>query len=182
NKVAIVARRTSDPIGGPSRETVAAARAQDEAELAWTSDDGRNVRAVVGASNVIVARTTAAGLGPLLAAAARLELAVGDVVCSGEVASAHLPLLNVPDWARCAREIDRLTGGAVTLEGPYAIVSVVGYGLTGVSGALGKALAVLDGAGAAPVLLSAGPLRISATIEASKLADAERALHAAFVG
>lgn len=182
NKVAIVARRTSDPIGGPSRETVAAAHAHDESELAWTSDDGRNVRAIVGAADVIVARTRAGGLGPLLAATTQLELAVGDVVCAGDVASVHVPLLNVPDWSRCAREIDRLTGGAVALEGPYAIVSVVGYGLTGASGALGKALAVLDGAGAPPVLLSAGPLRISATIEPSKLADAERALHAAFVG
>ncbi|MBX3209488.1 MAG: aspartate kinase [Labilithrix sp.] len=181
NKVAIVARRTSDPIGGPSRETVARHH-EDDGALAGTTDEGRNVRAIVGASNVILARTAAASLGAVLGAMTKLELGVGDVVSAGEDAFVHVPLLNVPDWSRCAREIDRLTGGAATLTGPHAVVSVVGYGLTGASGALGQVLEVLAGAGAAPVALSAGPLRISATIEPSKLASAERALHAAFVG
>ncbi len=180
NKVAIVARKTSDPIAGPSRETIA--RDQDELDIARTSDEGRNVRAIVGASNVVLARTAVGKLSSLLEAATALELSVGDVVSAGEEAFVHVPLLNVPDWSRCAREIDRLTSGAATFGGPYAVVSVVGYGLTGASGALSRALGVLGGIGAAPVALSAGPLRISATIEASRLDDAQRALHAAFVG
>ena len=179
NKVALVARKTSDPITGPSRETVA--RDQED-EIARTSDEGRNVRAIVGASNVILARAAVAGLASLLDAATALELSVGDVVCAGDDAFVHVPLLNVPDWTRCAREIDRRMAGAAAFEGPYAVVSVVGYGLTGASGALAKVLAVLGAAGASPVALSAGPLRISATIEPSKLDDAQRALHAAFVG
>ena len=72
--------------------------------------------------------------------------------------------------------------GAVAFVGPYAVVSVVGYGLTGASGALAKVIDVLGKLGAPAVALAAGPLRISATIDRSKLDDAQRALHAAFVG
>ncbi len=180
NKVAIVARRTSDPISGPSRETVA--RDADEGEIARTRDEGRNVRAIVGVSNVVLARPAVGNLSAFLDAATALELSVGDVVCAGDDAFVHLPLLNVPDWSRCAREIDRRMAGAAAFEGPYAVASVVGYGLTGASGALGKVLAVLGGVSASPVALTAGPLRISATIEPSKLDEAQRALHAAFVG
>lgn len=181
NKVAIVARRTSDPIAGPSRETIA--RDHDDGEVARSADDGRNVRAIVGASNVILARTSAKSLPALLDAATKLELSVGDVVGAGDEVFVHVPRLNVPDWSRCAREIERLTGGGAALSGPHAVVSVVGYGLTGASGAIGKFLSILDGEGALPAAaLTAGPLRISATIDPARLAGAERALHAAFIG
>ncbi len=176
SKIAIHARRTSDPVAGPSRETIA--RDLDEGEIARTTDEGRNVRAIVGASNVMLARTK--NVASTLDAAIRLELSVGDVIGAGDESLVHVPLLNVPDWARCAREIDRLTAGATVFTGPHAVVSVVGYGLTGTSGALGKALGILEQVGARPVALSAGPLRISATIDPAKLDDAQRALHAAF--
>jgi aspartate kinase len=179
NKVAIVARRTTDPISGPARETVA--RDFDEDEVTRTTDDIRNVRAIVAASNVILARVIMPSLASLLDVATTLELGVGDVVCAGDEASVHIPLLNVPDWSRCAREIDRMTRGAVGFGGPYSVVSVVGYGLTGASGALGRVLEVLNGRNASPIALAAGPLRISATIESSHMDDAQRALHAAFV-
>jgi aspartate kinase len=181
NKVAIVARRTSDPIAGPSRETVA--RGEGEAdEIARTTDEGRNVRAIVGVSNVMLARTAPGCLAATLAAATKLELSVGDVVSAGDEAFVHVPLLNVPDWERCAREVDRMTSGAAGFTGPHAVVSVVGYGLTGASGALGEVLAVLGSADVRPLALTAGPLRISATIDPKRLDDAQRALHAAFVG
>ncbi|HVH46806.1 MAG TPA: aspartate kinase [Labilithrix sp.] len=179
NKVAIVARRTSDPIGGSSRETIASS---DESEIGRTLDAGRNVRAIVGASNVLLARTSKGSLATLLEAASRLELSVGDVVSAGDDAFVHIPLLNVPDWSRCSREIDRATGGSAVFGGPYSVASVVGYGLTGASGALGRFLGVLDAAGAVAAALTAGPLRISATIDSAKLDDVQRALHAAFVG
>src|SRR3954468_9753441 len=51
NKVAIVARKTSDPIAGPSRETIARDHVD---EIARTTDEGRNVRAIVGTSNVML--------------------------------------------------------------------------------------------------------------------------------
>jgi aspartate kinase len=179
NKVAIVARRTSDPLDGPARETVA--RDFDEEEVTRVESDLRNVRAIVGAANVVLARTSMEGLPRLLEVTSRLELAVGDVVSTKDSAFVHVPLMNVPDWTRCAREIDRSTAGAVAFLGTYAVVSVVGYGLTGASGALGEVLTVLDRAGATPLALAAGPLRISATIESDKLDDAQRALHTAFV-
>ncbi|MDF2697905.1 MAG: Aspartokinase [Labilithrix sp.] len=184
NRVAIIARKTSDPLNGPSRETVArddAARSDHEGEIARTTDEGRNVRAIVGATNVMLARTSSGSLASVLDAATKLELSVGDVVAAGDDAFVHVPLLNVPDWSRCAREIDRLTAGTTVFTGPHAVVSVVGYGLTGASGALGKVLGVLDGTGARPVALSAGPLRISATIDPARLDEAQRVLHAAFV-
>jgi aspartate kinase len=183
NKVAIVARRTSDPIDGSFRETVARDRGRDEEDdLSRTSDEGRNVRAIVGASNVMLARVSADGLPRLVSAAAALELSVGDVVSGGTDAIVHIPLLNVPDWARCARELDRECRGAAVFTGPHAVVSVVGYGLTGPSGALGRFLGVLDSVTMPPIALTAGPLRISAAIDAARLDDAQRALHRIFVG
>ena len=163
NKVAIVARKTSDPVDGDFRETIAS-----------TSDEGRNVSAIAAATNVMLARTPDAAA--LLTVLARLELATGDVTTLGTEALVHIPLLNVPDWSRCAREIE--AAAPVTFSGPHAVVTVAGFGLTGVSGALRRALEVL---GAPPVALTAGPLRISATIEPSRLDEAQRALHAAFV-
>jgi aspartokinase len=58
---------------------------------------------------------------------------------------------------------------------------VVGYGLTGTSGSLGRACECLARIGASPVCVSAGPLRISATIDEAKLGEAQQVLHAAFV-
>jgi aspartate kinase len=178
NKVAIVARKTSDPMTGAVRETVA--RENDPEGIVQTTDEGRNVRAIVGASNVMLARTKMTHLASFIEAATKLELSVGDVVSTGADALVHVPLLNVPDWARCVREFDTLTSGTAVIEGPYAVVSVVGYGLTGASGALGRALGVLQASGAEPVAMSAGPLRISATIPPAKLDNAQRALHEAF--
>jgi aspartate kinase len=179
SKVAIVARRTSDPIAGASRETIA--ESAGDGDVAFTEDAGRNVRAIVGAPNVLVAKTARSTLSTFLTAVAKLELTVGDVACTGDEALVHVPLLNVPDWTRCSREIDRATGGSTMFLGSHAVASVVGYGLTGASGAIGKFLGVLESARATPVALVAGPLRISATIESTRLDDVQRALHRAFV-
>ncbi|MBX3185555.1 MAG: aspartate kinase [Labilithrix sp.] len=178
SKIAIHARKTSDPVSG-ARETVA--RPGDDDVIAGVADENKNVRAIVGATSVMVAQLAAGNLTLFLATAAREEVPVGDVVAFGDDAFVHLPLLNVPDWQRCARAIDVALGGAARFLGPHAVASVVGYGLTGTSGALAQVLRVLDGACAKPLCVAAGPLRISATIEESKLAAAQRALHAAFV-
>lgn len=177
NKVAIVARRTSDPASG-ARETVS------RDDVVRVGDETKHVRAVVGLGNVVLAKTSTARLGAFVEAAAKLELVVGDVVATGDEAYVHLPLLNVPDWSRCEREIDGALGGAVAFvgkPGELGVVSVVGYGLTGAGGALATLVTALDRLGIRPRALCAGPLRISATIEASRLDDATRALHDAFV-
>jgi aspartate kinase len=162
NKVAIIARRTSDPEG--ALETVAC-----------ITDESNNVRAVVGASNVMLGSMRANRLADVLAAAAEIELPFSDVVLTGDRAFVHVALLNVPDFARCVREMDRRNNGAIAFDGPHAIASVVGYGLTA---AVPKFLAAL---GDPPLALSAAPLRISATIPLSSLEAAQRKLHAAFV-
>jgi aspartate kinase len=182
NKVAIHARRTSDPVGG-GRETVARTeRAEEEEVPRALGDENRNVRAIVGVSGVVLARVVPDKLASFLEVAAKLDVAAADVVATRDSAFVHLPLLNVPDWQRCAREIEQAFGPSVVFEGKHAVVSVVGYGLTGTSGALGRALATLDALDAKPLSITAGPLRISAMIPEGRLAEAQRALHAAFVG
>jgi aspartate kinase len=186
NKIVIHARKTTDPVGGGGKETIArphAAEAGEGAsdEIAHSHDENRNVRAIVGIGNVMVAKVARQSLALFLATAAEEEAPVGDVLASGEDAVVHLPLLNVPDWQRCERAITRALGGAATFLGKRAVVSVVGYGLTGTSGAIGKVLAALGSIEAAPTCINAGPLRISATIDEAKLADAQRVMHDAFV-
>jgi aspartate kinase len=174
NKIVIHARKTADAVGG-GRETVAAD------EIARSQDENKNVRAIVGINGVMVARVASSSLPLFLSTAVTEELPVGDVIASGDEAIVHLPLLNVPDWQRCARAIERGLGGAASFIGKRALVSVVGYGLTGTSGALGRVYECLARIGAHPVCVSAGPLRISATIDEAKLDEAQKALHAAFV-
>lgn len=179
SKIAIHARKTSDPVGG-GRETVARPE-EDDTIARLGTDENRNVRAVVGASGVMFAKVATSSLPIFLKTASELEIAVGDVVGAGADTFVHVPMLNVPDWQRCAREFDRAVGGGAAMLGKHAVVSLVGYGLTGASGVLGRVIATLDHAGASPIGISAGPLRISATIAEDRLADAQRALHAAFV-
>jgi aspartate kinase len=171
-KIVIHARKTADPVGG-GKETVASG----EDEIARGHDENRHVRAIVGAANVMTLRAPVAALPKLLETATQLEIVLGDVVATDDAAIVHIPLANVPDWQRCARELERVA----TPIGKKAVVSVVGYGLTGGSGALGKAVRILTDLGAPPSCVAASPLRISATIDEAKLGEAQQALHAAFV-
>src|SRR5687768_16631654 len=143
NKVAIYARKTSDPVDG-GRETIA--RLDDEC---------RNVRAIVGAANVMLAKMDASALPSFLATCAQHEIALGDVTSAGDVVMVHVPLLNVPDWNRCERSFKN-----VTWEGKHSVVSIVGHGLTGTSGSLARALATLKELDIAPRAIVASPLRI----------------------
>ena len=182
SKIVIHARRTSDPLTG-GRQTLARPHASDheDGEIARSADDNRNVRAIVGIGNVMVARISAVNLPLFLTTAASEEVSVGDVVTTGTEALVHLPLLNMPDWQRCRRALEVALGDSVSFHGTRAVVSVVGYGLTGASGALARTLEALARIDLLPQCLSAGPLRISVTIEESKLAAAQRVLHEAFV-
>jgi aspartate kinase len=166
NKIAIYARRTSDPVDA-GKETIA--RVEDE---------GRNVRAIVGAANVMLAKMDAAALPSFLTTSTQHEITLGDVTSAGDVVMAHVPLLNVPDWDRCERSFKN-----VTWEGRHSVVSIVGHGLTGTSGALARALATLKELDVVPRAIVASPLRISLTIAERNddLARAQRALHAVFV-
>lgn len=177
NKVVIVARKTSDREGG--RETVARVH-EDDLTPAFGADENRHVRAVVGASGILFGRVRASRLSAFVDTTRSLELALGDVVGSGEHVFVHLPVLNVPDWQRCARTIEQTFGADVTFDGARAVVSVVGYGLTGAHGELGRFLSTLEAVSVEVSCLSAGPLRISATVAEDELSAAQRALHDTF--
>jgi aspartate kinase len=164
--IAIHARRTSDPLGG-GRETVCAEGATR-----------KNVRAVVGLDRVVHGRVAAGELRAFAELASQLDLGLLDVAAAGDVATCAIPLINVPDWDRCRASIEERLGSAASLVAGCAVVSVVGNGL---ASGLARFVGVLDACGAAATAIHAGPLRLAATIAGSRLADAQRAMHAEFV-
>jgi aspartate kinase len=168
-KITIHARKTSDAPGA-GRQTVC--------------DEGtpvRNVRAVVGLDKVVQARMGTGQLRAFTDLAAQLDVPLLDVAAFGESATCAIPLANVPDWGHCRARLEEKLPG-VALEAGCGVVSVVGNGLTTSAGALPRFLAMVAEAGATTRAVHAGPLRISATIESTKLGDAQRAVHAAFLG
>jgi aspartate kinase len=163
-KIAIVARKTSDDHQrGAALETVAHEGAVSR------------VRAVVGQDQVAVVRSRDA-LGRFVDLAAALSLPLCDVAWSGGVASAVLPLLNVPEWERTRAKLE---SAGMEIEDGHALVSVVGAELS--TRALPRFMRALAEAGTSPATLFAGPLRVGAAIPSSALASAQRALHATFV-
>jgi aspartate kinase len=171
-KIVLAARRTSDTLdegGRPPRETIA-------------REDGtpRNVRAVVGLDRVVRATAPRESLRSLAEAAGELDVPLLDVAAGAREVSCVVPLLNVPDWET---KRERLAGGVrgLALSAGMALVSVVGDGLTTSARALPRFLDVLDRLGEREAGVAGGPLRLSAAIDAAKLADAQRALHDAFI-
>ncbi len=168
SKIAIYARKTSDPVGAdgaPGRQTVA------------SEDAACRVRAVVGLGNVVElrARISAARFA---ACAAELELPIVDLAGDDDTCRAALPLLNVPDWERRRAALHAAIGPFEERTG-CAMVSVVGAELAQATPRFVSVLAETD---CRPLYVLAGPLRITATIPATRLEVAQRAVHAAFVG
>jgi aspartokinase len=84
--------------------------------------------------------------------------------------------LNAPDFERVSTRI-RALGGVV--ERGNGVVTLVGVGVGSDPGVLGEALAALP----CPALhVQSSPLSLSAVVPEARLADAERAWHAVFVG
>ena len=166
-KIAIHARRTSDA-PGEGRETICVERTEPP-----------NVRAVVGLDRVVGVLFDTRDLRRFATVAAELRLPLLDLHASGGDAGASIPLLNVPDWDRCRARIESEMGAAVKLVKGCAVVSVVGHDLV-TDGGVARLLAALDEIGCTPHAVSASPLRVAATIDAAKLADAQRAAHGAF--
>ena len=164
-KIAIFARKTSDLHEG-AKETIAREGAS------------ARVRAVVGLDRVVHAALTTKHFPRFVQAAHRLGIEVLDACFSGGDASCAIPLLNLPDWPDKRRALESEMGAELTLHEGKAIASIVGSGL---GTEIGRVLSVLSEQGIAPDALFSSPLRISATIASDKLADAQRALHAAFV-
>ncbi|MEO8876789.1 MAG: aspartate kinase, partial [Polyangiaceae bacterium] len=164
-KIAIHARKTADLHAG-AKETVAQENATSR------------VRAIVGLDRVVHARFDSVHFTRISAVAARLGVDIVDASFSGGDASCAIPLLNLPDWDDKRRALLDELGAHVTLHDGKAIVSVVGSGL---GSELGRVLSILAEQKIEPQALFSSPLRISVTIAADRLADAQRALHAAFV-
>jgi aspartate kinase len=175
-RIALHARKTSDPLGTegkPARETIAR-ESPDEGSPA------SRVRAVAAMDRVAWVRLPAPRLRALADAAAGLELPLLDVGTSSSEACASIPLLNVPDWTSRRSKLEGALEGCASFEEGLGMVSVVGDGFTTSSASLP---AFLDALGAGSLRrVVAGPLRMSALVPAEKLPDAQRALHAAFVG
>lgn len=167
SKIALHARRTSDPIpseGQSVRETVATAETRTAA------------RAVVGLDSV--ALVTGGAFDAFLSRAAEIELPLLDVTLGPGGGLATVPLLNVPDWAARRAEVASLPETSIVED--LALVSVVGDGLLGTSG-LVKLRACLASAGVSALASSGHALRMSALVPRDQRGNAERALHAAFL-
>ncbi len=162
-KIAIYARRTADPEderGGVARETVAREGAVVRA------------RAVVGLKGVVAARFPRALLPEFVAR----DLPLVDLAMTGDVATGHIPLLNVPDWSERRRGLAR---PGVVLEEGRGIVSVVGDDL--MPGGASRLEDTLRTANIPCAAVFAGPLRVAGVVAESDVDRAQRALHDALV-
>jgi aspartate kinase len=164
-KIAIFARRTAD--GEGARETVASAGPTAQ------------VRAVVGMDRVACASGQRAALEAFVREAAERDVPLLDVSVGADVVRAVIPLGNLPDWERCKAALS--AGAGVTISPERALVSVVGDSLTASARALPRMLEVLARESVPVESLAGGPLRVAAVIDPTRLADATRALHQAFV-
>jgi aspartate kinase len=170
--IAIYARSTFDKDDEGARQTVV---------RKFGPREDLRARAVVGEGNVALGRLDdPTRLDDLLRLAGEANVPLKDVSVSARGASFVISLLNVPDW-RGSRA--RITGALPSLEltDDVALVSVVGDGLAATTAPLARFLSVLRGASAAPVALSATALRLGAVVPSGAAADAQRALHRAFV-
>jgi aspartate kinase len=91
-----------------------------------------------------------------------------------------IPLLNVPDW-RGAKQTLLAALPSLSLVEDVVLVSVVGDGLAATTEPLARFLSTLRGASASPIALHASALRLGAVIPQAAMAEAQRALHRAFV-
>jgi aspartate kinase len=161
--IAIFARKTEDfALRGEGRETRVHAQARAEA------------RAIVVDRRVALLRCPSPQASLLLRACSEAELLLRDSVYYGSAFSATLPLTGVPSSDSALAGLAARAAGLEVTRG-VGTVSCVGVGV----GAEGAQLAeVMQDLGAAPLLLIASPLRITALLPDAQLAAAEQALHA----
>ncbi|MFO0645449.1 MAG: aspartate kinase [Polyangiales bacterium] len=174
-RIAIYARRTSDPVDA-GRETVVRHEAPREAQ---------GVRAVVGDAQIAWLHGENVGadaLATLLAAADDAQVPLRELRCDGGRVSAIVSLPRVPDWerARAALEALGLRATQPGSEGAVALVSLVGDGLTQDGRALRGALDDARALGAAPAAVMTSPFRVSLLVPAAAGDALTRKLHHRF--
>jgi aspartate kinase len=164
-RVVIAARRTRD---------FALEDAGNETRVVAEVDPERAAAAVVADRGVVLLEAPSRDATALLAAAADAELALRDVVVSGERVTATLSLLSVPDFGRRRTILQsRLPG--LTEHAGLGQVSLVGIGVGSDPRRVAAVLGVLP---VAPLSFTSAPLRVSAILPEASLATAERAWHA----
>lgn len=165
-KIAIHARASFQP----GRETIA---------RSFEGENERAVRAIVGERDVVLGRYQ--GEAPrLLRALETTNLPLREVSIAAGATTFFVPKLNVPDWGRARHAIEAELGCSISLTEGLGIVSVIGDSLASPA-AIARFCAAISAVAEAPRHLTASPLRISATIDAARLDEAQRALHASFV-
>lgn len=168
--IAILARKTGD---------FAEARSGRETRIVPETEGSAERRTVVGERNVALVRAPAENAARLLGAARDAELELRGFSLSGGHCIATVPLHNAPDFERARLLLATAAGADFTLERGLGIVSLVGVGAGSEPGTLAQALAALP---CPPLHVASSPLALSAVIPEARVAEAERAWHAAFVG
>jgi len=170
-KITLHARRTADDwTKGPTPKETVAREAPPQAT---------QVRAVVGMDRLVLLSASAEALPVVARRAAEIELPLSDVALERGTMSATVPLLNVPDWEGRRAKLKDGLGVAIELTSGFALVSVVGDGLTTNGAGLVRFVEAL---GTIPVRrLTGGALRLAALIPAADLTVAQQRLHQAFV-
>jgi aspartate kinase len=174
-RIAIYARRTSDPVDS-GRETVVRHDAPREAQ---------GVRAVVGDAQIAWVRgdgVSHEGLATILATADEAQVPLRELRHDGGRVGAIVSLLRVPDWerARAALEGVGLHTSEPGREGAVSLVSLVGDGLTQDGRVLRGALDEARSFGVVPEAVSATPFRVSLLVPAVSGDALTRKLHARF--
>ncbi len=175
-RIAIYARRTSDPVDADARQTVVRHDAPREAQ---------GVRAVVGDPHVAWVHGEAAGeggLSRLLATADEAQVPLRELRCEAGRLSAIVPLPRVPDWERARRALE--AAGVTATEpggaGSVALVSLVGDGLTNDGRVLRGALETVREAGATARSVTATAFRVSLLVPSEPADEVTRQLHRRF--
>ncbi len=174
-RIAIYARRTSDPVDG-GKETVVRHEAPREAQ---------GVRAVVGDAQIAWVHgegVGAEGLATLLATVDEAQVPLRELRCDGGRVSAIVSLPRVPDWerARTALEAAGVRATQPGSEGAAALVSLVGDGLTQDGRALRGALDDARSLGVSPAAVMTSPFRVSLLVPAAAGDALTRRLHQRF--
>ncbi len=167
--VTILARKTADfAATGTGRET----------RVVPERREASDTRAVVGEKNVALAKACAEAAPALLRAAGAAELELRGFLVSGGQCVATVPLANAPDFERARSLLTAAGGAGFTLTRGFGVVSLIGVGAGSDPETLAEALAAVP---CPPAHVTSSPLALSAVVPEARLADAERAWHAAFV-
>jgi aspartate kinase len=172
--IALYARSTFDSTG---ETVVRRGAARPVAAVGVAAESGLVLLSVAGPP---------AALDGILAVLSRRSVPLREMVSlpgpDGVGATVLLSIENVHDFPDLRREVATRGGDAVRIREGIGAVSVVGSGLAESPRSLEAALTALSCAGITVLGLMASAMRLTVVLEDARVADASRALHAAFIG